>query len=249
MKKKIAVIPARLESTRLPGKLLLDFSGKPLLQRVVENAQSFHLFDAIYVATDSQKIKAVCDSFGAEVLLTRADHDSGTSRIAEAVRHLEGEIIVNIQGDEPFLKKQQVKKLVEHLEDNPGFSIATLIYPSDDPVSSGDPNIVKVVKDHENRALYFSRYPVPYNRDAKQNIFWLHHLGIYAFRRSFLQQYPKLKPCAMEKNEKLEQLRFLANGYSILTVETHEKTIGIDTREDYEAALSLFMVSKQKGPL
>ncbi|MBN2144217.1 MAG: 3-deoxy-manno-octulosonate cytidylyltransferase [Candidatus Aureabacteria bacterium] len=237
MKKRSAVIPARLESTRLPGKLLLDLGGKSLIQRVFENARDFHLFDEIVIATDSQKIKETCEHFGARVLLTRCDHDSGTSRIAEIVGKLNGEIIVNIQGDEPFLKKQQVSQLIEDLEMSPSCEIATLVYPSKDSKASRDPHIVKTVRDHLNRALYFSRYPIPFNRDPKQNISWLHHLGIYAFRRSFLQKYSDLLPCPLEQNEKLEQLRFLANGYDILLVETHEKTIGIDTQQDYRTAV------------
>ncbi len=245
----IAIIPARLESTRLPKKLLLDLCGKPLIQRVVENTLQMQLFDAVYVATDSEIIANVCSSFGCPVIETRKDHLSGTSRLAEAITKIKhGKIIVNVQGDEPFVQKKQLQALIEHLEQSRNAEIATLVYPSDDFEESKNPNIVKAVSDHQNRALYFSRYPIPYRLDPTQKIKFLHHLGVYAYKRSFLKKYPSLKSCTLESTEKLEQLRFLTNAYKILLVETDQKTIGIDTLEDLEKArIAMQIIENGRG--
>ena len=229
----VAIIPARLESTRLPRKLLRPLSGKPLLQRVYENTCRFDLFKAVYIATDSDEVIQAAKSFSAKTIKTSPAHTSGTSRLTEAYKSIpEAEIFVNIQGDEPFLKKDQIYRLISDFQKNPQTQIATLYFSSMDPNESSDPNIVKVVKNHKQEALYFSRYPIPYIRDKAPTGPWLHHIGVYAYRRSFLDIYPTLKECELEKKEKLEQLRFLTNGYKILLTETFEKTIGIDTQED-----------------
>lgn len=230
----VAIIPARLESTRLPRKLLKPLSGKSLLQRVYENTCRFDLFQAVYIASDSDEVIKAADSFGAKSIRTSKTHTSGTSRLAEAFKAIpHAEIFVNIQGDEPFLKKDQIERLISDFKNNPDAQIATLYFSSMDPAESMDPNIVKVVKNHKQEALYFSRYPIPYIRDKNPTGPWLHHIGVYAYRRSFLEIYPTLKECELEKKEKLEQLRFLTNGYKILLTETFEKTIGIDTQEDF----------------
>ena len=229
----VAIIPARLESTRLPRKLLKPLRGKPLLQRVYENTCRFDLFQAVYIATDSDEVLHAAASFGAKAIKTSPIHTSGTSRLAEAFKAIpEAEIFVNIQGDEPFLKKDQIERLISDFKNSPRAQIATLYFSSMDQTESFDPNIVKVVKNHQQEALYFSRYPIPYIRDKNPVGPWLHHIGVYAYRRSFLEIYPDLKECELEKKEKLEQLRFLTNGYKILLTESFEKTIGIDTQED-----------------
>lgn len=243
--KTFAIIPARLESTRLPGKLLRDLCGKPLLQRVFENATSMGIFDRIYVATDSNEIEKRCTEFSCPVIKTSPDHSSGTSRIAEACQSLpEADLIINIQGDEPFIRKEQLSSLINGLANQDECQIGTLVYPSHNFEESLDPNIVKAVKDHQNHALYFSRYSIPYVRDGKKEGVWLHHLGVYGFKRRFLEAYPHLKDCELERREKLEQLKFLTNGYKILLVETLEKTVGIDTLEDFEKAQEIISKSK-----
>jgi 3-deoxy-manno-octulosonate cytidylyltransferase (CMP-KDO synthetase) len=240
VRKTIAIIPARLESTRLPKKLLLDLCGKPLIQRVVENTLQMRLFDAVYVATDSKIIADVCASFACPVIET-GPHSSGTARLAEAITKIKpGKIIVNVQGDEPFLQKKQLQTLIQNLEKNKTAHIATLVTPSSNFEESQNPNIVKAVRDHHNKALYFSRHAIPYPRDPAQKPEYLHHVGVYAYRYSFLKKYPSLKPCSLESIEQLEQLRFLTNGYSILLVETQQKTIGIDTLEDLENARKFY---------
>lgn len=242
-----AVIPARLSSTRLPGKLLLQLNGKSLLERVFDNINQFGLFDHIFVATDSPEIANECNKFKCPVIMTRKDHDSGTSRIAETVRYLKGDIIVNIQGDEPFIKKNQLQTLIDKLRTNKDSLIGTLVFKSFDCEVSKNPNIVKAVSDINSHALYFSRYPVPYIRDDKdKSLYWLHHLGVYAFKREFLEKYSCLEDSYLEKSEKLEQLKFLANGYKILLVEVSEKTIGIDTKEDFENALNIIKTNENQ---
>lgn len=238
--KKAAIIPARLESQRLPRKLLKPLLNKPLIQWVYENTKNFGVFDSIHVATDSKEIEKVCLDFGCKVIITGKDHESGTSRLSEAIKSIEADIIVNIQGDEPFIKTHQINSLITNLISSENSSIATLVVPSKDYEGSCNPNIVKAVKDTDNNALYFSRLAIPYNRENPDNGQWFHHMGVYAYKRSFLENYPNLKESYLEKVEKLEQLKFLANGYKILLVETNEKTIGIDTEEDFKQALEIF---------
>ncbi|OVE73690.1 3-deoxy-D-manno-octulosonate cytidylyltransferase [bacterium B13(2017)] len=234
--KIIGIIPARLESSRLSKKLLLEINKKTLIQRVYENSSNLKLFHEIYIATDSKEIEDTCYHFNANVIKTSNHHTSGTSRIAEAIKDISADIIVNIQGDEPFIIKNQIKSLIDSLIKSKFAEIATLYYPCSDYQLSKDPNIVKTVKDLNSYALYFSRNPIPFRRNENQNGTWLHHLGVYAYKRKFLEQYPFLKDCLLEQMEQLEQLRFLTNGYKILLVETKEPTLGIDTQEDFEKA-------------
>jgi 3-deoxy-manno-octulosonate cytidylyltransferase (CMP-KDO synthetase) len=232
----VAVIPARLESVRLPRKPLLDLCGKPLIQRVYENAVSLGIFESVSVATDSDEIFDVCSRFGCPVLRTRSSHRSGTSRVSEAVARISGDWIVNIQGDEPFLAREPVHALVEELRNRPGVSIATLVYPSADRTLAADPNTVKAVADRRGNALYFSRHPIPFFRGKDAAGSWLLHAGIYAFRRGFLENFDRLETCELERAEKLEQLRFLSNGWKILLVRSGRPSRGIDTPSDLESA-------------
>ena len=240
--KVVAIIPARLESTRLNKKLLLDLKGKPVIQRVYDNINSFGLFSDIYVATDSSEIIEFCDNNHIKHIQTSSAHQSGTSRIAEASKEINADIIVNVQGDEPFISNESLKDLISALNQNTEALIATLIYASNNEKEANDPNIVKVVKDLNNYALYFSRLPIPFNRANPQNSIWFHHIGVYAYKQEFLSNYHSLKKCSLEETEKLEQLSFLTNGYKIMLVETFEKTLGIDTEDDLKKAIEILSI-------
>lgn len=231
-----AVIPARLGSTRLPAKPLLRETGKFLIQHVVERVRQAGRVSRVIVATDSEQIVDACRQFGAEAMLTRPDHASGTDRIAEVAARLTEETIVNVQGDEPEMPPGHVDRLVAALEraDTP---MATLAAPLAE-AEADNPNRVKVVLRADGRALYFSRARIPFNRDGgplPAGLGYLLHLGLYAYRREFLLRYPTLAPSPLEQAEKLEQLRALHHGYEIAVAVVDGHCAGIDTPEDYAA--------------
>jgi 3-deoxy-manno-octulosonate cytidylyltransferase (CMP-KDO synthetase) len=236
------VIPARLASTRLPRKLLLRETGKSLIQHTYEAALRAKRPGAVYVATDHQEIKQEVESIGGRVIMTSPDLASGTERVAQAARQLpEADIIVNVQGDEPELAGQAIDQLIDLLDSRQDISLATLATPIRDRAQLQDPACVKVVFDHQQRALYFSRSPIPYPRDwndallsAEPPIFY-QHMGIYAYRREVLMRLTELAKSRLEQVEKLEQLRFLEAGYAILVGVVEEHTSGIDTWADYQA--------------
>ena len=230
--KKIGIIPARYGSSRFPGKPLVDISGKPMIQHVFERAMESSL-DEIYVATDDQRIVDRVIAFDGNVLLTSPNHPSGTDRCGEASikLHLDDhDIIVNIQGDEPFIQKEQIDALVA-LFDQPDVEIATLVKPFDNPLDAQNPNKVKVVFSNQHKALYFSRSPIPYPRDHEE-ITYYKHLGIYAYQYQTLKKLITLPISSLEKVEKLEQLRWLENNFSIFVAITDHESIAIDTPED-----------------
>lgn len=230
--KKIGIIPARYGSSRFPGKPLVDISGKPMIQHVFERAMESCL-DEIYVATDDQRIVDRVITFDGNVLLTSPNHPSGTDRCGEASIKLhldDNDIIVNIQGDEPFIQKEQIDALVA-LFDQPDVEIATLVKPFDNPLDAQNPNKVKVVFSNQHKALYFSRSPIPYPRDSEE-ITYYKHLGIYAYRYQTLKKLITLPISSLEKVEKLEQLRWLENNFSIFVAITDHESIAIDTPED-----------------
>jgi len=232
----IAIIPARYASTRLPGKPLLDRTGKPLIQHVVEAVGAADRIRRIVVATDDERIARAVEAFGSEAVMTGADHPSGTDRIAEAAGKLElgdDEIVINVQGDEPDMPGECIDQLVEILATGP-CPMATLATPLP-PDKASDPNTVKVALRGDGRAMYFSRCPIPYDRDGAGGVRYLWHLGIYAYRVAFLKQYTALDPTPAEQAEKLEQLRALENGFDIAVGVTDYNGHGIDTPEDYEA--------------
>ena len=243
--KVIAVIPARYSSTRLAGKVLAKDTGKFLIQHTYEQACKAKLPEKVIIAADDEKIVAAAKSFGADCVLTSVEHKSGTDRIAEAVADLDVDIIVNIQGDEPEIDPAYIDKVAKLLVDNPDYPMATLAAPCKTIADVANPNIVKVVVtsiEHQassigaQRAIYFSRSPIPYDResggigDMKQ---YLRHLGIYAYRKEFLLKITKLPQTPLEKIEKLEQLRAIENGYGILVGKVEHTTDGIDTPEQY----------------
>ena len=234
----IAVIPARLASTRLPNKPLLDATGQPLIQHVVERVGEAGRVPRIVVATDEQRIVEAVQAFGGEAMLTRPDHANGTSRIAEAVERLDDlpddAIVVNVQGDEPEIEPAAIDALVEAMARQPQVPMATLgsaFAAGEDPA---DPSIVKVVTDRRGRALYFSRAAIPYDRDAV-GVRRLKHPGLYAYRRAFLLRYASWPATPLERAEQLEQLRALEHGQAILVVRVDVASHGIDTPEQYAA--------------
>jgi 3-deoxy-manno-octulosonate cytidylyltransferase (CMP-KDO synthetase) len=235
----LVVIPARLGSTRLPRKPLADIGGKPMVIRVAERAQQSNA-QSVVIATDSPEIQAVCDQYRIECLLTSADHPTGTDRIAEVAQLLKlpaDTLVVNVQGDEPLIPPELINQVAQTLADNAACAISTVAVPIVDPAEITNPNVVKVVLNRANEALYFSRATIPFARDpnSKQTITHLRHLGIYAYRADFLEAYTRLDPAPPEQTEALEQLRALWNGYRIAVHTASEAPpAGVDTDEDLE---------------
>lgn len=250
--KTVGIIPARLQSTRLPRKLLLNATGQPLIQYVWEAASRCDGLHEVIVATDSHEIAETVRGFGGRAEMT-GEHPSGTDRIAEVVRRCCGDAdaVVNIQGDEPELEPAVISQLINDLRQS-GCRMATAAAPVTDPAVVVDPGCVKVVCDIRGRALYFSRAPIPFSRDVPVGEFfreeepspWLLHVGIYAYRRDFLLQLTTMPPSPLEQMEKLEQLRALQAGESISVTIVNHAAVGIDTAEDYSA----FMARQQSAP-
>lgn len=238
----LAIIPARYASTRFPGKPLADMAGKTMIQRVYERVASATIIDALVVATDDQRILDHVLDFGGKAIMTRSDHPSGTDRVAEvAVGFPNAKIIVNVQGDEPFIDPEQIAAVVAPFAD-PTTEIATLARPITEERSLLSPNVVKVVRDENGRALYFSRHAIPFLRDVPVGQ-WilqgkhLQHLGLYAYRSEVLPKLTSLPKGELETLESLEQLRWLAAGYSIHVGLTDLPAIGIDTPGDLKEAI------------
>jgi 3-deoxy-manno-octulosonate cytidylyltransferase (CMP-KDO synthetase) len=229
----IALIPARYAATRLPGKVLADIAGKPMVQHVYERACRARTVQRVLVATDDERIRRAVEAFGGEAIMTSPHHLSGTDRLAEAVQHLECEIVVNVQGDEPLIEPEAIDAAVQPLLEDPTLPMSTLKVEITDPQDIQDPSVVKVVTDRHGLALYFSRYPIPYPRDAAPGR-WYQHIGLYAYRRDFLLQYARWEATPLQLTEQLEQLKVLENGYRIKVVPTSHRTIGVDTPEDLE---------------
>ena len=244
------VIPARFASTRLPGKPLLDIGGKPMVIRVAE--QAAHSGAAqIIIATDHQPIIAAAKQNNFEACMTRIDHTSGTDRIAEVSAQqawADDTIVVNVQGDEPLIPPTLIRAVAQHLHDHPECAIATACHPIHDEASMRNPNIVKAVLDKFGNALYFSRAPIPWPRDAyaankplPPSVNVLRHIGIYAYRASFLREFGDLTPAPLEQVESLEQLRALYHGYKIgVTITQDAPPSGVDTEQDLQSARQLF---------
>ena len=227
MKQAAAVIPVRYQSSRFPGKPLALILGKPMIQRVYDGVREARLVDRVIVATDDERILQVAKSFGAEAVLTSGSHNSGTERAAEVAQIVDNNIIINVQGDEPLVTGGLVDSLVEALQDE-GIRMASLMAKVFDLDLLVNPNINKVVTDHENFALYFSRAPVPYQASD----FFFQHIGIYGYKKDFLAEFAEMKPTRLEHLEKLEQLRALENGFRIKMVEVSSPTLSVDTPGD-----------------
>ncbi len=240
--KTIAMIPARYGASRFPAKLLQDLAGKPVIVRTLEAVQRTGLFSEIYVVTDDDRIEEAVRAAGGAVLRSKKEHPSGSDRLAEASADLDVEVIVNVQGDEPFTERETLQKLLDiFAADKAGeVAVASLMAPLTDPEEIANPNNVKVVVNKTGDALYFSRAVIPYPRDGEVAITYYKHLGIYAYRKEALQAFTQLAPSPLERTEKLEQLRYLENGYTIRLAITDKATIGIDTPEDLERAREVF---------
>ena len=234
--KVLACIPARYESTRFPAKVLANDTGKFLIQHSYEQICQAKLPEKIIIAADDQKIADAAKSFGAECVLTSKDHKSGTDRIAEAVKDIDVEIIINLQADEPEIDPADIDTLANLLLDNPEYQMATLTADFKNAEQIADANIVKVVTDNNNKAIYFSRSVIPYDRNADgigETKQYLRHIGIYAYRKELLLKITSMPQSPLEKIEKLEQLRALENGFDILTAKVNHTCDGIDTPEQY----------------
>jgi 3-deoxy-manno-octulosonate cytidylyltransferase (CMP-KDO synthetase) len=248
----VVIVPARLASTRLPRKPLADIGGVPMVVRVARAAGASGA-DRVAVAADSREIVDACAAHGVEALLTRADHASGTDRLAEAVEQLglaDDDLVVNVQGDEPLMPATVVRRVAEALAQRTDCAIATACHPLHDAAEFFSPNVVKVVTDGNGRALYFSRAPIPWSRDAfatsrdrlPPGLPARRHVGLYAYRAGFLRRFPQLPPSALEQHESLEQLRALAHGFGIAVIELPQALPpGVDTPEDLERVRALLL--------
>jgi len=245
----VVVIPARYASTRLPGKLILPevkvVTGRYIIEHVYQNVRQAKRIHKVIVATDNQLIYDIVKGFGGEAEMTSLSHTSGTDRIAEVAGHLDADVIVNVQGDEPEVHANMIDQVIDTLVEDKETVMATLANIIKDATELANPHVVKVVLDNRGYALYFSRSQIPYVRDGKDpikvpGVTFLKHLGIYAYRREFLLRYSKLPDSVLESAEKLEQLRALSNGYKIKVAITNYASRGIDTREDLTAFMERY---------
>jgi 3-deoxy-manno-octulosonate cytidylyltransferase (CMP-KDO synthetase) len=252
----VAVIPARYDATRLPGKPLADIAGRPMIEHVYRRAAAARGVDAVVVATDDERIAAAVRGFGGIAAMTRPTHRTGTDRIAEVAASLSCEIVLNIQGDEPLIEPEMIEQLIAPLVSDPMLEMSTVCVAIADRSDYANPNVVKVVRDQRGDALYFSRAPIPYARDLRVPLppspfppppsllplppsplplspFWK-HIGLYGYRRTFLLKFATLPQTPLERAESLEQLRALEHGYRIHTVESTHDSIGVDTPDDLD---------------
>ena len=234
--KAIVVIPARLASTRLPRKMLREIAGKPLIGVVYDAVRSSPLLSNVIVATDSDEIMNVCQQHGWKAQMTAPTHKSGTERVHEISGRESAEVYINLQGDEPMVRAEQIASLLQVME-HPGAQVGTLMTRAA-KVDIPNPNAVKVVTDLSGRALYFSRATIPFDRD-RTNPPYFKHLGLYAYRKAALDRFVSLPESSLEKSERLEQLRFLENGIPIYCAETPYDSVGVDTEEDLQRAIEI----------
>jgi 3-deoxy-D-manno-octulosonate cytidylyltransferase len=236
------MIPARYGATRFPGKLMADLGGKPVIVRTYESTVATNLFDEVYVVTDSVIIKDALEEHGGKAIMSLKEHDCGTDRIAEAVEDLDIDIVVNVQGDEPFVKRDPLKKVLDvfYQDDASQIDLASLMQEMKDWKDITDPNYVKVIVDEEDFALYFSRSPIPYPRDKDAGAKYYEHIGVYAFRKQAILDFYNLEMRSLEATEKIECIRFLEYGKKIKMVETDYMGIEIDTPEDLNKAKKYF---------
>jgi len=229
-----AVIPARYASVRMPGKPLAMIAGKPMIQHVWERARQATRITKVVVATEDERILKAVQGFGGEAVMTRADHRTGTDRIAEVAVGAHADIFLNVQGDEPLVTPSAIDELAEAIATDDEVQLATLAVPMKNPKDIMDPNIVKVVLDFNSDALYFSRAPIPWVRDTANAVHAMHlkHLGLYAYRREALIDYQTLPPGDLERVEQLEQLRWLENGYKMRVAETEHDSVSVDVPDD-----------------
>ena len=238
VKSVFAVIPARYHATRFPGKLMQMLGDKPIIRHVYTNAKQTGLFNDVFVVTDSDIIYQEITGNGGKAIMSKKEHESGSDRIAEAVADINADVIVNIQGDEPFIEKEPLEKLVR-LFDDPDVRVASLMRKISKEEAE-NPNNVKVVTDRSGYALYFSRSVIPFQRDGGSPVKYFLHVGVYAYKKDVLMKFTQWPQTALEKTEKLEQLRYLENGIKIKMAETDYNNIAIDTPEDLEKAKKIW---------
>jgi 3-deoxy-manno-octulosonate cytidylyltransferase (CMP-KDO synthetase) len=251
-RKILGVIPARFSSSRFPGKVLAQIASKSMLEHVYERASQARYLTSVIVATDDARIADVARNFGARVRMTRADHISGTDRVAEVASSENCELVVNIQGDEPLIDPAAIDAAILPMAHDPDIQMATLKKRIEDESEITNPNVVKVVTDRDGDAIYFSRSPIPFVREGtgdqgSSGAGYFKHVGLYVYRRDFLLGYPELPVGPLEQAERLEQLRALENGYHIRVVETEYESLGVDTQEDLKRVAHLFAVSAMTG--
>lgn len=232
--KIVGIIPARINSTRLPGKPLADINGKPMIQHVYERVIKSNL-DNVIVACDDERIFNAVVSFGGHAKMTSRDHTNGSTRIAEVAENIEADFIVNIQGDEPLITAEVINELIEEIDLN--VNVITLKHKLSNDIAIDNPNNVKVITDNNNNAIYFSRSRIPYNREGFNDYY--KHIGIYGYKKEFLLKYVNMHPTKLEEAESLEQLRIIENGYKIKVIETTHSLIGVDTMEDLDLVRKL----------
>ena len=242
--KKIAVIPARFAATRFPGKLMQKIGDKTIIRMVYENVQAMELFDDVLVVTDNDQIVEEIKAIGGSVKKSSQEHPSGSDRIAEAIMDMDVDVVVNVQGDEPFVDISPLEKLLTAISE-PNVVVASVMQKLGMDEDINNPNFVKVVCDKNNNALYFSRSPIPYKRNLQSSLPIYKHVGVYAFKKNALLAFTKWPMGVLEQTEMLEQLRYLENGVSIKMVETSTSSIGIDTPEDLEKA-KLYYANRKK---
>ncbi|WP_313100088.1 3-deoxy-manno-octulosonate cytidylyltransferase [Epilithonimonas sp.] len=240
MNKVIAVIPARYNSTRFPGKMMEILGNRTIITTTYQNVLETGLFDEVFVATDSELIYDEISKNGGKAVMT-GEHETGSDRIAEAVQNIDCDIVINVQGDEPFLKKDPLKQLIDvfYKDEKKEISLASLKIQLKESDEIRNPNNVKVITDNNGFALYFSRSVIPFQRELSYDVKYYKHIGVYAFRKEALLKFSSLEMTPLEISEKLEQLRYLENGMKIKMVETDFVGIGIDTPEDLEKAKKL----------
>ena len=232
--KIIGVIPARLGSTRLPEKVLQPIAGQPMIQHVLRRVKQAKRLHEVIVACDDPRILKCVEAAGGRAVMTKREHPNGTSRVAEIAQREKADVFLNIQGDEPMIRPEAIDELAEIFLEDSQVQVATLAVRSSDEENFRNPNVVKVVCDQQGNALYFSRSPVPHDRNGEKPLSFLKHLGIYGYRRDFLLEFVSWKPGALEMREKLEQLRILERGRKIRVFETAFDSVGVDTEEDLE---------------
>jgi len=242
----LAVIPARYASVRFPGKPLAPIAGRPMIQYVVEGVRRARGVSRVVVATEDERIKVAVEAFGGEAVMTRPEHRTGTDRVAEVATHITADIYVNVQGDEPLIDPGTVDAVIAEMAEDESVQVGTPCTAIVEPKDIMDPNIVKVVRDFESNGLYFSRAPIPWVRDtaATREVRHWKHIGLYAFRRAALLEFPTLPPGELEGIEQLEQLRWLENGFRIRVVETNYDAVSVDVPADVQRVEKLLRAQK-----
>ncbi|WP_203532412.1 3-deoxy-manno-octulosonate cytidylyltransferase [Muricauda sp. TY007] len=236
------MIPARYQASRFPAKLMQDLGGKPVIVRTYEAAVNTGLFNEVYVVTDSPIISDVIKEIGGNVIMSKTTHESGSDRIAEAVEDMDVDIVINVQGDEPFIDAESLEKIIKVFKNDTAkeIDLGSLMTPITDWDEISNPNTVKVIVDNQDFALYFSRSPIPYPRDKEVEAPYYKHKGVYVFRKRALMDFKKLPMLPLEAKEKIEAIRFLEYGRKIKMVETHVTGIEIDTHEDLDRARKIW---------